>query len=112
VGRYWVYLLAAGGGIAYAGSSGRVEERLRRHFRGYSSAAVRGLRTDAAYALACTREQVAGARMGDVVAQGLPAALRREGTRREAEEASPPAARVVHLTGRGLRAGPPAALRA
>jgi len=57
VGRYWVYLLAAGGGIAYAGSSGRVEERLRRHFRGYSSAAVRGLRTDAAYALACTRSR-------------------------------------------------------
>jgi hypothetical protein len=36
---YCVYLLAAGGRIAYAGSSGRVEYRLRRHFRGYSSAA-------------------------------------------------------------------------
>jgi len=57
VGRYWVYLLAAGGKIAYAGSSGRVEERLRRHFRGYSSAAVRGLRPDAAYVLACTRSR-------------------------------------------------------
>ena len=52
-----VYLLAAGGGIAYAGSSGRVEERLRRHFRGYSSAAVRGLRPDAAYVLTCTRSR-------------------------------------------------------
>ena len=54
---YCVYLLAAGGGFAYAGSSGRVEERLRRHFRGYSSAAVRGLRPDAAYVLACTRSR-------------------------------------------------------
>ncbi len=57
MGRYWVYLLAAGGRIAYAGSSGRVEERLRRHFRGYSSAAVRGLRPDAAYVLACIRSK-------------------------------------------------------
>ncbi len=47
----------AGGRIAYAGSSGRVEERLRRHFRGYSSAAVRGLKPDAAYVLACTRSR-------------------------------------------------------
>jgi len=54
---YCVYLLAAGGRIAYAGSSGRVEERLRRHFRGYSSAAGRGLRPDAAYVLACTRSK-------------------------------------------------------
>jgi predicted GIY-YIG superfamily endonuclease len=54
VGRYWVYLPAAGGGFAYAGSSGRVEYRLRRHFGGYSSAAGRGLRPDAAYILACT----------------------------------------------------------
>jgi predicted GIY-YIG superfamily endonuclease len=54
---FCVYLLAAGGRIAYAGSSGRVEERLRRHFRGYSSAAVRGLRPDAAYVLACTRSR-------------------------------------------------------
>ncbi len=54
---YCVYLLAAGGRIAYAGSSGRVEERLRRHFGGYSSAAVRGLRPDAAYVLACTRSR-------------------------------------------------------
>ncbi|MCC6032445.1 MAG: hypothetical protein LM566_05965, partial [Pyrobaculum sp.] len=52
-----VYLLAAGEGIAYAGSSGRVEERLHRHFRGYSSAAVRGLRPDAAYVSACTRSE-------------------------------------------------------
>jgi predicted GIY-YIG superfamily endonuclease len=54
---YCVYLLAAGGGIAYAGSSGRVEERLRRRSRGYSSAAARGLRPGAAYALACTRSR-------------------------------------------------------
>jgi len=57
VGRYCVYLLAAGGRIAYAGSSGRVEERLRRHFGGYSSAAVRGLRPDTAYVSACTRSR-------------------------------------------------------
>jgi predicted GIY-YIG superfamily endonuclease len=57
VGQYCVYLLAAGGGIAYAGSSGRIEERLRRHFRGYSSTAGRGLRPDAAYVLACTRSR-------------------------------------------------------
>jgi predicted GIY-YIG superfamily endonuclease len=57
VGRYYVYLLAAGGRIAYAGSSGRVEYRLRRHFRGYSSAATRGLRPGAAYVLACTRSR-------------------------------------------------------
>jgi predicted GIY-YIG superfamily endonuclease len=57
VGRYCVYLLAAGGKIAYAGFSGRMEERLRRHFRGYSSAAGRGLRPDAAYILACTRSR-------------------------------------------------------
>jgi len=54
---FCVYLLAAGGGFAYAGSSGRVEERLRRHFRGYSSAAGRGLRPDAAYVSACTRSK-------------------------------------------------------
>ncbi len=54
---FCVYLLAAGGRIAYAGTSGRVEERLRRHFRGYSSAAARGLRPDAAYVLACTRSK-------------------------------------------------------
>jgi predicted GIY-YIG superfamily endonuclease len=57
VGRYCVYLLAADGKMAYAGSSGRVEERLRRHFRGCSSAAGRGLRPDAAYVLACTRSR-------------------------------------------------------
>jgi predicted GIY-YIG superfamily endonuclease len=57
VGRYCVYLLAAGGWIAYVGSSGRIEERLHRHFRGYSSAAVRGLRPDAAYVSACTRSR-------------------------------------------------------
>jgi predicted GIY-YIG superfamily endonuclease len=59
VGRrvFCVYLLAAGGGIAYADTSGRVEYRLRRHFRGYSSAAGRGLRPDAAYVLACTRSR-------------------------------------------------------
>ena len=57
MGRYWVYLLAADGGIAYAGSSGRMEERLRRHFRGYSSVASRGLRPDAPYVLACTRSR-------------------------------------------------------
>jgi predicted GIY-YIG superfamily endonuclease len=54
---YCVYLLAAGGGFAYAGSSGRVEYRLRRHFSGYSTAAGRGLRPDAACVLACTRSR-------------------------------------------------------
>jgi len=54
---YCVYLLAAGGRIAYAGSSRRIEERLRRHFKGYSSAASRGLRPDAAYVLTCTRSR-------------------------------------------------------
>ncbi len=54
---FCVYLLAAGGEIAYAGSSGRMEERTRRHFRSYSSAAARGLRPDAAYVLACTRSR-------------------------------------------------------
>jgi predicted GIY-YIG superfamily endonuclease len=54
---FCVYLLAASGRIAYAGSSGRVEYRLRRHFGGYSSAAGRGLRPDAAYVLACTRSR-------------------------------------------------------
>jgi predicted GIY-YIG superfamily endonuclease len=54
---FCVYLLAAGWRIAYAGSSGRIEERLRRHFKGYSSAAVRGLRPDATYVLACTRSR-------------------------------------------------------
>jgi predicted GIY-YIG superfamily endonuclease len=54
---FCVYLLAAGGGIAYAGSSGRVEERLRRHFGGCFSVAGRGLRPDAAYVLACTRSR-------------------------------------------------------
>jgi predicted GIY-YIG superfamily endonuclease len=54
---YCVYLLAAGGRIAYVGSSGRIEERLRRHFKGYSSTAVRGLRPDAAYVSACTRSR-------------------------------------------------------
>jgi len=34
--------------------------------------------------------------MGGVVAQGLPAALRRQGPRREAEKASPPATWMVH----------------
>jgi predicted GIY-YIG superfamily endonuclease len=57
VGRYCVYLLAAGGRMAYVGFSGRVEERLRGQFRGYSSAADRGLRPDAAYVLACTRSR-------------------------------------------------------
>jgi predicted GIY-YIG superfamily endonuclease len=54
---FCIYLLAAGGGIAYAGSSGRIEERMRRHFRGYSSTASGGLRPDAAYVLACTRNR-------------------------------------------------------
>jgi predicted GIY-YIG superfamily endonuclease len=54
---FCVYLLAAGGGFAYASSSGRVEERLRRHFGGYSSVASGGLRPDAAYVLACTRSR-------------------------------------------------------
>jgi predicted GIY-YIG superfamily endonuclease len=54
---FCIYLLAAGGRIAYAGSSGRIKERLNRHFKGYSSAASRGLRPDAAYVLACTRSK-------------------------------------------------------
>jgi len=45
--------------------------------------------------------------MGGVAAQSIPAALRYEGTRQEAEEASPPATRVVHPPQRSLRAGPP-----
>ncbi len=57
MGRHCVYLLVTGGRIAYASSSGRIEERLRRHFKGYSSAAGRGLRPDAAYVLACTRSR-------------------------------------------------------
>jgi predicted GIY-YIG superfamily endonuclease len=57
VGRYCVYLLAAGGRMAYVGFSGLIEERLRRHFRGYSSVAARGLKPDAAYVLACTRSR-------------------------------------------------------
>jgi hypothetical protein len=57
VGRYCVYLPAAGGRIAYASSSERVEYRLHRHFRSYTSAAVRGLRPGAAYILACTRSR-------------------------------------------------------
>jgi predicted GIY-YIG superfamily endonuclease len=54
---YCVYILKAGGRIAYAGSSGRIEDRLQRHFRGWSSAAGRGLRPDAAYVLACARSR-------------------------------------------------------
>jgi hypothetical protein len=57
VGRYCVYLPAAGGKIAYAGSSGRVEYRQRRHLWGYSSATARGLWPGAAYVLACTRSR-------------------------------------------------------
>jgi predicted GIY-YIG superfamily endonuclease len=109
VGRYCVYLLAAGGGIAYAGSSRRVEYRLRRHFKGYSSAAGRGLRPDAAYVLACTRSK--------------PLALAWEAWLHKAYQPSyaaktpakrprkPPTIRVVRPTSRGLRAIPPAALR-
>ena len=57
MGVYCVYVLKAGGRIAYAGSSGRIEDRLQRHFRGWSSAAGRGLRPDAAYVLACARSK-------------------------------------------------------
>jgi hypothetical protein len=107
---YGVYLLAAGGRIAYASSSGRIEERLRRHFRGYSSAADSGLRPDAAYVLACTRS-------GSLVlaweawlhkAYRPPYAARTPAARPR----KPPATRVVRPTGRGLQASPPAALRA
>jgi hypothetical protein len=45
--------------------------------------------------------------MGGAATQGLPAALRREDPRQEAEKASPPTPRVVHPTSRGLRASPP-----
>gem|GEM_PF-1386725 len=43
--------------MAYVSFSGRVKERLRRHFGGCFSAAGRGLRPDAAYVLACTRSR-------------------------------------------------------
>ncbi len=76
VGRYCVYLLAAGWRIAYAGTSGRVEERLRRHFKGYSSAAGRGLRPDAAYVLACTRSKSLALAWGDVATHRPPHAAR------------------------------------
>ncbi|MFZ8811028.1 MAG: hypothetical protein ACO2PN_23330 [Pyrobaculum sp.] len=57
MGWYCVYLLEAGERIAYASSSGRIEEKLRSHFRSYSSVASRGLRPDATYVLACTRSR-------------------------------------------------------
>ena len=57
MGRYCVYLFAAGGRMAYVSFSGRVKEGLRRHFGGCFSAAGRGLRPDAAYVLACTRSR-------------------------------------------------------
>jgi predicted GIY-YIG superfamily endonuclease len=108
VGRrvFCVYLLAAGGGIAYASSSGRVEERLRRRSRGYSSAAARGLRPGAAYVLACTRSRsLAPAREAWLHKAYQPPYAAK--TPAKAEETSPPATRVVRPTGRGLRAGPP-----
>jgi predicted GIY-YIG superfamily endonuclease len=116
VGRYCVYLLAAGGGIAYAGSSGRIEERLRRRSRGYSSAAVRGLRPDAAYVLACTRSRsLAPAWETWLHKAHQPPYAARAPAKRPRKPPHPPP-RVVHPTGRGLRAGPPhppaAALRA
>ena len=53
---YCVYLLAAGGRMAYAGFSGRMEEVVQT-LQGLSSAVNRGLRPDAAYVLACTRSR-------------------------------------------------------
>jgi len=53
---YCVYLLAAGGRMAYAGFSGRMEEVVQT-LQGLSSAVNRGLRPDAAYVMACTRSR-------------------------------------------------------
>jgi len=53
---YCVYLLAAGGRMAYAGFSGRMEEIVQT-LQGLSSAVNRGLRPDAVYVLACTRSR-------------------------------------------------------
>jgi hypothetical protein len=53
---YCVYLLAAGGRMAYAGFSGRMEEVVQT-LQELSSAVNRGLRPDAAYVLACTRSR-------------------------------------------------------
>jgi predicted GIY-YIG superfamily endonuclease len=104
VGRYCVYLLAAGGGIAYAGSSGRIEERLRRHFRGYSSAAARGFRPGAAYVLACTRSRSLALAWEAWLHKAYqpPYAAKRP--------RKPPGWYIPRNY--GLRAGPPAALRA
>jgi len=57
------------------------------------------------------KEQAAGARMGGVATQSLPAALRRKDPRQKAEKTSPPTPRMVHPPQRGLRAFPPAARR-
>jgi hypothetical protein len=92
---YCVYLLAAGGRIAYAGSSGRVEYRLRRHFRGYSSAAAGPAPPTFWRAQGVGRWRLHG-RRGYTKPTGRPTPPRgRE---------SP---RVVHPPQRGLRAGPP-----
>jgi predicted GIY-YIG superfamily endonuclease len=111
VGRvYCVYLLAAGGGIAYAGSSGRVEERLRRRSRGYFSAAARGHRPGAAYALACTRSRsLAPAREAWLHKAHQPPYTAKTPAKAEEAPHPPPGGTSPRS---GLRAGPPAALRA
>ncbi len=97
---YCVYLLVAGGKIAHAGSSGRIEERLHRHFRGYSSVASRDLRPDATYVLACTRSRSPALAWEAWIHKAYrpPYAARAPAKRPR----KPPHPRVVHPTGRGL----------
>jgi len=54
-------------------------------------------------------EQIPGPGLGGLAAQGLPAALRREGPQGPRQEASPPAPRLVRPPRRGLPAAPPLA---
>jgi hypothetical protein len=94
---FCVYLTRGGRGIAYAGSSGRVEYRLRRRFRGYSSAASGPAPPTFWRAQGVGRRRPHG-RRGYTKPTGRPTPPRgRE---------SP---RVVHPPRSGLRAGPPAA---
>jgi hypothetical protein len=52
-------------------------------------------------------EQGPRSSLGGLAAQGLPAALRREGPQGPRQEASPPAPRLVRPPRRGLLAAPP-----
>ncbi len=100
---FCVYLLAAGGRIAYAGSSGRIEERLRRHFRGspLRPAEVSGPTPPTSWrAQGVGRWRLHG-RRGYTKPTGRPTP---RGPRQETEEVPPG---VVRLTGRGLRVSPP-----